>query len=410
MTRDTLTDLIAGGRVRFLNAYPVAGGVTERRARPTPITWRRDKNPLLEDDREASPRDEAPALLGPPAEESGEDTEAAQQRQPVGTPFYAPAPGGRHTPAKADTRARTHQSRDSATGTTRTGGDDNVFVYEALEAGQTFQGYVALTEAKDWEPIQEALAREPLLLGRSGRAGYGGLPVCEVLSPEGVPRESGGFNGAIPAGRRFTVLGSPGACPCGGMAPAGNDLRTRRGPRGGRPGRHVPSLALRAGAAVRYTRGMSPPPTSPLQHGWHCVYDLHYHLVFTVKYRRALLDAQVTEELVRISQAIQERHEIRVECLGADRNHIHLLCATPPKLAPADIVRIYKSITARELFKALPRLRQELWGGAFWSGGYFVSTVGQRGGYEAIKRYVQSQGQTPEESSLRLLFKESDES
>ncbi len=103
-----------------------------------------------------------------------------------------------------------------------------------------------------------------------------------------------------------------------------------------------------------------------------------------------------------------------MECLGADRNHIHLLCAAPPKLAPSDIVRIYKriynSVTARELFKALPRLRQELWGGAFWSGGYFVSTVGQRGGYEAVKRYVQSQGQTPEEASLRLLFEEPDES
>ena len=70
-------------------------------------------------------------------------------------------------------------------------------------------------------------------------------------------------------------------------------------------------------------------------------------------------------------------------------------------------MRIYKSIksiTARELFLALPQLRKELWGGAFWSSGYFVATVGQRGGYAAIKRYVQSQGQTPEDTNLRLLF------
>ncbi len=155
---------------------------------------------------------------------------------------------------------------------------------------------------------------------------------------------------------------------------------------------------------------MIPPAAPPLQRGWHSVYDLHYHCVFTVKYRRALLDAQVAEELVRISRAIQERHDIQVESLGADRNHVHLLCAAPPTLAPSDIVRIYKSITARELFKALPALRKELWGGALWSGGYFISTVGQRGGYAAIKRYVQSQGQTPEEASLRLLFEEPEES
>ena len=155
---------------------------------------------------------------------------------------------------------------------------------------------------------------------------------------------------------------------------------------------------------------MKPLSGPPLQRGWHNVYDLHYHCVFTVKYRRALLDPAAVAELTRISLEIQERHEIRVECLGADRSHVHLLCAAPPDRAPSDIVRIYKSITARELFKALPRLRQELWGGAFWSGGYFVATVGQGGGYEAIKRYVQSQGQTPEEASLRLPFEESDES
>ena len=148
----------------------------------------------------------------------------------------------------------------------------------------------------------------------------------------------------------------------------------------------------------------------PLQHGWHSVSDLHYHCVFAVKYRRALLDAQVTAELARISQGIQERYEIQVECLGTDRDHVHLLCAAPPKLAPSDIVRVYKSITARELFRALPSLRKGLWGGAFWSSGFFVATVGQRGGYDAIRRYVRSQGQAPDEASLRLLFEMPDES
>jgi putative transposase len=102
----------------------------------------------------------------------------------------------------------------------------------------------------------------------------------------------------------------------------------------------------------------------PLNRGWHNVHDLHYHFVFAVlhyhfvfavKYRRALLDEQVTAEqvtaeqvtaeqvtaeLVRISQDIQERYEIQIECLGTDKDHVHLLCAAPPKLAPSEIVRI----------------------------------------------------------------------
>ncbi len=147
---------------------------------------------------------------------------------------------------------------------------------------------------------------------------------------------------------------------------------------------------------------MAAPPRPRLQRGWHCVYDMHYHLVFTVKYRRALLDPQVVAELTRISQDVQERYEFEIETLGADRDHVHLLCAAHPKIAAGDIARIFKSLTARELFKALPSLRKELWGGAFWTSSYFAATVGQFGGYESVKRYVQEQGHKPEDLSLWL--------
>jgi len=148
-----------------------------------------------------------------------------------------------------------------------------------------------------------------------------------------------------------------------------------------------------------------PLPALPsLQHGHHCVYDLHYHFVFVVKYRRALLRPDVEAELVRLSHEIAERYEFGIETLGADRNHVHLLCTAPPKVAPSEIVRIYKSLTTVQLFRALPSLKQELWGGKFWTGGFTVSTVGQRGGYAALTRYIENQGQSPEAENLRLLF------
>jgi len=67
-------------------------------------------------------------------------------------------------------------------------------------------------------------------------------------------------------------------------------------------------------------------PSAPLQYGWHCAYDIHYHFVFVVKYRKSLLDKEVVAHLMSISQEIAERYEIEVENLGTDSNHIHLLC------------------------------------------------------------------------------------
>jgi putative transposase len=135
---------------------------------------------------------------------------------------------------------------------------------------------------------------------------------------------------------------------------------------------------------------------------------MHYHLVFTVKYRRALLNPEVVTELTRISQEIQERYEFQIEALGADKNHVHLVCAAHPKVAPGEIVRLYKSLSARELFKALPSLRKELWGGSFWTSSYFAATVGQFGGIESVKRYVEEQGNQPEDLNLWLSFSPSD--
>ena len=92
----------------------------------------------------------------------------------------------------------------------------------------------------------------------------------------------------------------------------------------------------------------------------HCAYDLHYHFVFVVKYRRALLRPEIEAELVRLSYEIAQRYELEIESIGADNTHIHLLCSAHPKTSPGDIARIYKSITAIQLFKSFPDLRKEL--------------------------------------------------
>jgi len=133
-----------------------------------------------------------------------------------------------------------------------------------------------------------------------------------------------------------------------------------------------------------------------------CLYQLHYHIVFPVKYRKALLSEVVAQAIKDIALGIQERYEVEIERIGCDRDHVHLLCSAYPKYAPGQLVRVFKSVTARELFKRFPTLREELWGGEFWTDGYYVGSVSKRGNWDVVEQYIRAQGMKSEEVQLRL--------
>jgi putative transposase len=126
--------------------------------------------------------------------------------------------------------------------------------------------------------------------------------------------------------------------------------------------------------------------------------------VFPVKYRRTLLDEEVVEIIVETAREIGERYDIEFEQIGCDRNHIHLLCSAHPKVAPGQIVRVFKSITAREIFRRKPSVKQALWGGEFWTDGYYVATVGAGGSWAVVERYVRNQGTPKDELRQLKLF------
>ena len=134
----------------------------------------------------------------------------------------------------------------------------------------------------------------------------------------------------------------------------------------------------------------------------HCAYNTHYHLVFPVKYRKSLFSDEVIQHIKEISVEISERYEITFERLGCDQDHIHVLCSFHPKYSIGETVRKYKSLTARELFKRLPRLRKDLWGGEFWSDGYYAATVGEGGSWKVVEEYIRKQGLKTEEVQLTL--------
>ena len=119
---------------------------------------------------------------------------------------------------------------------------------------------------------------------------------------------------------------------------------------------------------------------------------LMYHVVCPVKYRKKLITEEVTGILKETCEGIGERYEIEFLEIGVDEDHVHFLVQSVPVMSPQKIVQIVKSITAREIFKRNKGIKKMLWGGEFWTSGYYVNTVGRYGNEEVIKEYVKGQG------------------
>lgn len=128
-------------------------------------------------------------------------------------------------------------------------------------------------------------------------------------------------------------------------------------------------------------------------HKRHNVSVLLYHLVCPTKYRRAVIGEEVDVVLRDVCLEISDRYEIIFVEIGVDRDHVHFLVQSVPMYSPTKIVQTIKSLTAREVFSRVPQIKKQLWGGQFWSKGYFINTVGRHGDENMIRNYVQNQGQ-----------------
>ena len=125
----------------------------------------------------------------------------------------------------------------------------------------------------------------------------------------------------------------------------------------------------------------------------HNVSILLYHFVCPAKYRRAVIDKKVDQVLKEVCLDIADRYQIEFLEIGTDKDHVHFLVQSVPTYSPMKIITTIKSLTAREVFARVPSVKKQLWGGEFWTDGYYVGTVGQHATEEVIKEYVKQQGQ-----------------
>jgi REP element-mobilizing transposase RayT len=93
---------------------------------------------------------------------------------------------------------------------------------------------------------------------------------------------------------------------------------------------------------------------------------------------------------------IEKRFELKFLEIGMEENHVHFLVQAIPTYRPSEIVQKIKSIIAREVFIQCPEVKKQLWGGEFWTKGYYIGTVGEHGDEKVITEYVKNQGRPVE--------------
>jgi len=134
----------------------------------------------------------------------------------------------------------------------------------------------------------------------------------------------------------------------------------------------------------------------------YAVYDLKYHLVWIPKYRKDILDKEVSDHLKAVFNKIAEEYNFNIDTMEVMEDHVHIFVEVPPRYSPARVVQVMKSISAREVFSKFPNLRKQLWAGEMWNDGYFVRSVGDKVTADIIRKYIEYQAHADDSIQLNM--------
>lgn len=132
--------------------------------------------------------------------------------------------------------------------------------------------------------------------------------------------------------------------------------------------------------------------TKELDHNQHSVYLMYYHLIMVVKYRRKVIDKDISERAKEIFEYISEGYGITLEEWNHDKDHVHVMFRAKPSSELSKFINAYKSASSRLLKKEHPEIGEKLWKEAFWSQSYCLLTTGGAP-IEVIREYIETQGE-----------------
>jgi REP element-mobilizing transposase RayT len=105
-----------------------------------------------------------------------------------------------------------------------------------------------------------------------------------------------------------------------------------------------------------------------------------------------VVSEEVDKTVKAVCEGISERYDIRFLEIGTEGDHVHFLVQSVPTYSVSKIVTIIKSLIARKVFEKHPEVKKQLWGGGFWTDGFYANTVSRHGNEDAIRNYVKLQG------------------
>ena len=124
----------------------------------------------------------------------------------------------------------------------------------------------------------------------------------------------------------------------------------------------------------------------------HSKFILTYHIIFVCKYSKILL-IKYGEHVKQLMYDISKRYDFDIKEMEVDKDHIHMMIESVPKISPLQIVRVLKQQSTIQMWRRYSsELKKQYWKeNTFWTDGYFCSTIGEVSS-KTLKHYIQNQG------------------